>query len=342
MQVIDTSTTKSVISPNYNFVFNKINGSFSRWGATFDDDPECAPSPEIADIEISTICNHGCKFCYKSNTCDGTYMNLHTFKTVFSKLPNTITQVAFGIGDIDGNPDLYPIMQHCRDNEVVPNITINGSRMITPDYDKLSALCGAVAVSLYDYDTCRNAIVELGKRGLHQINIHCLLSEETFDKCMNIAYKAHSDPLLKRYLNAVVFLWLKPKGNRNSLHAVSEAHYKELMNVLKSNNVKFGFDSCSAPKVMALMPEHAESIEPCESTLFSMYINVDGEAYPCSFSENECGYTGIDMLNINDFNTDVWNSEQFNRFRSSVIGNKDKNGCRNCPLFNLEFGGKKS
>jgi len=101
MQVIDTSTTKSAISPNYNFIFNKINGAFSRWGATFDDDPECAPSPEIADIEISTICNHGCKFCYKSNTCDGTYMDLKTFKTVFSKLPNTITQVAFGIGSIN-------------------------------------------------------------------------------------------------------------------------------------------------------------------------------------------------------------------------------------------------
>jgi radical SAM protein with 4Fe4S-binding SPASM domain len=338
MPIIDTPTTKTVLSPNYNYVFDKINGTFSRWGSTVDDDPECAPSPEIADIEISTICNHGCKFCYKSNTCNGKYMTLDTFKLVFDKLPKTITQVAFGIGDIDGNPDLYTIMQYTRDNGIIPNITINGTRMSSHDYDKLSGLCGAVAVSLYDYETCKTSVVELGKRGLHQVNIHCLLSEETFNKCMNIAQKVHSDPLLAKYFNAVVFLWLKPKGNRNTLHSVSEAHYNELINYLKTNNVRFGFDSCSAPKVMNVMPEHAEYIEPCESTLFSMYINVDGKAFPCSFSEDECGYTGIDMLNINNFTTDVWNSEQYNRFRESVIKNKDKNGCRNCPLFNLKFG----
>lgn len=339
MPIIDTPTTKTVISPNYNFVFNKINGTFSRWGSTVDDDPECAPSPEIADIEISTICNHGCKFCYKSNTCNGKNMDFDTFKQIFDKLPETVTQIAMGIGDIDGNSDLYKIMQYTRSKGVIPNITINGARMSSHDYDKLSELCGAVAVSLYDYNVCKNSIVELGKRGLRQVNIHCLLSEETFDKCMNIAQKAHTDPLLEKYLNAVVFLWLKPKGNRNTLHAISEAHYNELINYLKTNNVRFGFDSCSAPKVMNVMPEHAEYIEPCESTLFSMYINVNGKAFPCSFSENECGYTGIDMLNINDFTTDVWNGEQYNRFRNAVIWNKDKNGCGNCPLFNLKFGG---
>ena len=340
MQIIDTSNAKTVVSEDYNFTFNKTNGAFSRWGTTLNDDPECALSPEIADIEISTICNHGCKFCYKSNTFNGKYMTLYTFKKVFDKLPKTITQVAFGIGDIDGNPDLYKIMQYTRTNGVIPNITINSARMTPHDYDMLSSLCGAVAVSLYDYETCRTAIHELGKRGLHQVNIHCLLSEETFDKCMDIAQKAHSDPLLSKYLNAVVFLWLKPKGDRNTLHAVSESHYNELINYLKTNKVRFGFDSCSAPKVMDVMPEHSEYIEPCESTLFSMYINVDGKAFPCSFSENECGY-GIDMLNINDFTTDVWNSEQFNRFRKSVIENKDKNGCRNCPLFDLKFGDEK-
>jgi MoaA/NifB/PqqE/SkfB family radical SAM enzyme len=341
MEIIDTKTMKFASSPGYNYFFNKINGEFSRWGKTFEEDPEYAPSPELADIEVSTICHNGCPFCYKSNNCNGMYMHLEKFKSVLSSLPNTITQIAFGIGDIDSNPDLYKIMQHCRDNGIVPNITINGSRMTPHDYDMLSGLCGAVAVSLYNYDTCKNAVVELGKHGLQQVNIHCLLSEETFNKCMNISQKAHSDPLLARYLNAVVFLMLKPKGDKNTLHAVSKAHYKELMACLKENNVRFGFDSCSAPKVMEIMPEQSESIEPCESTLFSLYINVQGKAYPCSFSENEGEYQGIDVAAAPDFITDVWNSDQFNKFRSAVINNKDKNGCRNCPLFSLEFGSEK-
>jgi radical SAM protein with 4Fe4S-binding SPASM domain len=340
VEVIDNNKFKTVISDNYNYSFNKIEGTFYRWGSTMDEDPDCAPSPELIDIEISTICNRQCAFCYKSNGPVGVYMHFEKFKEIFDKLPSTICQVALGIGDVSGNPDLYKIMKYCRDNGVIPNITINGSRMTEHDYEMLSGLCGAVAVSLYDYDTCKNAIVELGKHGLHQVNIHCLLSEETFDKCMDIAQKAHSDPLLARYLNAVVFLWLKPKGVKNSLHAVTEAHYKKLMACLKKNQVRFGFDSCSAPKVMALMPKQAERIEPCESTLFSLYINVEGKVYPCSFSENENGYNGIDVAAAGDFVTDVWNSDQFTRFRAAVIGNKDKNGCRNCPLFNLDFGCK--
>ena len=95
--------------------------------------------PEIADIEISTIC-HGippvgmdkpvpCKFCYKSNSGRGENMSLDTFKQIFHKFPRSLTQIAFGIGDIDSNPDLWNIMRYCRDNNyqfIVPNVTVNG------------------------------------------------------------------------------------------------------------------------------------------------------------------------------------------------------------------------
>jgi radical SAM protein with 4Fe4S-binding SPASM domain len=76
-----------------------------------------------------------------------------------------------------------------------------------------------------------------------------------------------------------------------------------------------------------------EYVEPCESTLFSIYINVDGIAYPCSFSEGVC--EGVSVIE-NDFLNDVWMSEPFMDFRDSVIGNKDENGCRKCPLYDLE------
>ena len=36
--------------------------------------------------------------------------------------------------------------------------------------------------------------------------------------------------------------------------------------------------------------------EPCESTLFSSYIDVNGDFYPCSFAENTKGWeTGISV-----------------------------------------------
>ena len=58
---------KLMVSPDYNWSFNPDDGTFIRWGKTLTDDPEFSPyGPEILDIEVSTICTRGCKFCYKS------------------------------------------------------------------------------------------------------------------------------------------------------------------------------------------------------------------------------------------------------------------------------------
>jgi hypothetical protein len=321
---------------SYNSIFNKETGFFARWGKTADEDPEwCKYGPEIADIEISTICHNGCKFCYKSNTPCGTYMTLETFKKVFAKLPKTVNQIAFGIGDIDSNPDLYAIMQYCRDNGVVPNITINGKRMRSYDYDMLSKLCGAVSISYYDDRSCIEAIRNLGKRGLEQINIHCLMSEETYEQCMKASSMKEWNSFVNKYLNAVVFLWLKPKGNTNTYHQISKKHYKNIIENAKCNKTNIGFDSCSAPHVMRIMPNQKNYIEPCESTLFSIYINVEGKAFPCSFCEGVDGYSGVDVINTDN----VWLNEEFAKFRVALLANKDENGCRNCPIYKLEYGG---
>ena len=129
-QLFDSKTAKVLRSPHYNYVYKKGPGTFARWGGTLEEDPAYSHlGPEIADIEISTVCNgvgNGpCKFCYKSNTGKGENMSLELFKKVFSKFPPVLTQIAFGIGDIDANPDLWNIMRHCRENGIVPNITIN-------------------------------------------------------------------------------------------------------------------------------------------------------------------------------------------------------------------------
>jgi hypothetical protein len=60
---------KVVASENYNYIFNRENGFFARWGKTKEDDPEFSPfGPEILDIEISEVCNMGCTFCFPSGT----------------------------------------------------------------------------------------------------------------------------------------------------------------------------------------------------------------------------------------------------------------------------------
>ena len=53
-------------------------------------------------------------------------------------------------------------MQHCRENGVIPNITVNGWNVEGEIADKITSLCGALAVSRYKpVDSCYNAIDKL-------------------------------------------------------------------------------------------------------------------------------------------------------------------------------------
>jgi len=332
----ETGDHKILRSQYYNYNFSKLTGFFARYGETAMDDPEWSSfGPEIADIEISTICNQGCEFCYKSNTAIGKNMDIETFKKVFDKLPKTIGQVAFGIGSIDANPDMFKIFKYCRDHGVVPNVTINGFYLNDCYREYLAKYCGAVAVSLYDYNVCYNAIYDLGECGMKQLNIHALLSEETYDRCMQVLKDTKTDERLKKFLNAIVFLWLKPKGRGEKLHQVSREKYEALVHYALVNNIRIGFDSCSASNFLKCpdTQQFKDFVEPCESTLFSIYINVDAVAYPCSFADGEC--EGVSVID-NDFLTGVWMSDAFINFRNKVTGNKDANGCRMCPLYKLE------
>lgn len=334
---------KTVSEPGYNYVYDPKNGYFARWGDKFADDPDFSPlGPEIADIEIATTCSRGCSFCYKSNTSKGEYMTLETFIQLFEKLPDNLMQIAFGIGDIDSNPDMWEIFAHCRDNGVTPNLTINGRGLTTDLADRFAAMCGAVAVSRYrPAGECYDAVKMLTDAGLEQTNIHMLLAEERITECKQLIKDCKSDSRLEQ-LNAVVFLSLKQKGKRNRLHPVkSEGAYNSVINLALENKVSIGFDSCGATRFLQSIEGHpnydriAMSVEPCESGLFSSYFNVKGEYFPCSFMEGEEGQQPIDVLNCNDFMTDVWNSESVLQWREKLLATQDGNPCRSCPHFEV-------
>jgi len=343
MKITNTKNNRILYSKNYNYIFNKKTGFHARWGKTADDDPDWSPyGPEIADIEISTVCSQGCKACYKSNVSKGKNMSLETFKKVFEKLPEALTQIAFGIGDIDANPDLYRIFKHCRENDVVPNITINGSRLTPYHIEQLASLCGAVATSRYDPDTCYDAIQALTEAGLAQCNIHQIIAEETLEACFQVVEDAATDPRLKD-LGAIVFLALKPVGRGKNMTPMRSAErYRELVDRALELEVGIGFDSCSAALFLKAMEGHRNYkqyqvlAEPCESSCFSVYVDVEGKMHPCSFLEND--FEGIDVVNCNSFIDDVWNNKRVVKWRENLLTTKEGGlveGCRQCPAFDI-------
>ncbi len=325
---------KKLTSQDYNYIFNMQNGYFARWGRTKSDDPHLSPyGPELLDIEVSTICHRECPWCYKSNNPSGTNMDFKTFKMIIDKVPQVLTQVAFGIGDIDANPDLWKMFSYCRDNQVIPNITINGQRLDDLLAERLANQCGAVAVSHYNDDACFSAVDLLAEKGLTQVNIHQLMASETFESCLKLIESSRNDPRLRK-INAIVFLALKPKGERNTFHPLPLGEFSELVHFALEHDVNIGFDSCSANNVLKVLRGHPNYslfrmlAEPCESSCFSFYVNVEGIAYPCSFLEGEPGYESINILTADDFMKDVWYHPFIKNFRDKLLQEK-----RNCPHF---------
>lgn len=342
---------KRCVSPDYNYHFNMKSGEFHRWGKTLKDDPVCGPV-EIMDIEVSTVCNGipdigsttatPCSFCYKANTKVGENMSFETFKNVFDKLPKTLTQIAFGIGDLSANKDLVKMFDYCRNNEVnpgvVPNLTINGWGLTDEWVAILAKHLGGIAVSAYaNKDVCYDAVKKMTDAGIAQTNIHKVISNESLESCYDLIDDAVNDPRLVN-LKAIVFLTLKPKGKRNKWNTLKDVNaYRELIEYAFERNIGIGFDSCSAKTFLAAMKDHprfeqfCQLSESCESTLYSAYIDVKGHLYPCSFTEGEGTWKeGIDVTAVANFDKEVWNHPKVVKFRADNIATTDERICGDC------------
>lgn len=359
MQIKDTVKMKMVRSSGYNYTFHKENGLFVRWGTNLDDDPAFSPyGPEILDLEISSgKCKSGCKFCYKRNGPNEEEVNMtfEQFKIILDKMPKVLTQIAFGLCDMHSNPDFFKMAMYARSKGIIPNFTTSGQD-VTPVVAELAGrLCGALAVSIVNkeksYDAIKLFTDEIGKPGntLNAVNIHFMLSEETWEKAFNIIDDVASDPRLKK-VNAIVYLQYKPKGhNTDAFHPISTVKkYKKLIAYSKDKGVGAGFDSCSAPLFFKTVEGQADEeqmlilAEPCESGLFSSYINCEGKYFACSFCEGEKGWEeGLDVLNCQDFLKDVWFAKKAIQWRATITTSscgcncKFVKQCRSCPVFNV-------
>jgi len=294
--------------------------------------------PEIADIEIVTgNCSGGCPWCYKSNPkTPGKVMTARTFDVILGKMPQSLTQVALGITDLDANPDLVEIMDICRFWDIVPNLTMTGLGNLAP-IDDIASLAGAIAVSIYPhtaskaYDTIcylTEFFPEL------QVNAHLLYHNDNPYFVERVIDDCSKDPRLA-LLGALVLLGIKPKGRGSNMKSLSSMEFFDLIDQAMEKGVPIGMDSCSAPKFLSWMENHPDQsrgmailVEPCESSLFSIYVNVDGTVFPCSFTEGREGYKGLDLIDTGSFMRDIWYSEEFTKFRGKLMEND-----RRCPAY---------
>jgi MoaA/NifB/PqqE/SkfB family radical SAM enzyme len=345
IQIVETTNIKQLRSRNYNFNFDKCTGFFQRWGKTTEDDPQMCPvGPEILDLEISVNgCPNACPFCYKNNrNVPATNMTLETFKAILNKMPPTLTQIAFGITGVQTNPDFIKMLAYTKTKGVIPNFTLSGIDLTDNLADEIVKHIGGLAVSAYNSDknVCYDTVKKFTDRGIKQTNIHLMTSKETLPFAYELLDDRRHDPRLAK-MNAIIFLGVKPKGR-------AVGHYtpltcQEFGDLLSHcSDLPIGFDSCSAPKYEAAVMSSAVTAEEkkhklqfsesCESSLFSLYINVHGEVWPCSFSENEPGIKPVSILEAKSFTEDIWCNDVLVAFRERLLATT-KNNCRHCPTF---------
>ena len=364
-KIFENDRVKLVRSEEYNYNFDKVDGRFISWADKIENDAEfCKYGPNIIDCEISTIC-HGignpkmydinnpyktcnvCSWCYKALTSNGKNMSLDTVKKIINKIPKTVCQIAYGVGSIDTNPELWDILEYTRSQGIIPNITINGWNLTDEYAEKLAKVCGAISISKYSpKDVCYNAVEKLAKfknkegYTLRQVNIHQLIAHETIKGCIEVIDDKLNDKRLEG-LNNIVFLTLKEKGDRNTMHIPTCEDYKKVIEHAIKNNIPIGSDSCGSGslyqvyKNLGLENQVKNCIISCESFgIESAYINVDGKYYPCSFAEGVGEWQdGLDVLNCEDFMKDVWYNPLLNKYRELSIKTKDCNGCRKCLVY---------
>ena len=349
-QLIETETFKNLVSPEYNYSFNKKNGFFVRWGKTLEDNPTWSKfGPEIADIEITTICNgvrdkegnrSPCKFCYKSNGPVGNNMSFETFKKIFHNLPKTLNQIAFGVdSEARSNPELFNMMNYCRHNsyqDIIPNITISDIDETTAK--RIIEVAGAVSVSCYmdrDKNICYN-IVERLNEDLKQVNIHMMLSKETLEYTKELFNDYKTDKRLSK-TNAIILLSLKQKGRGINYTPLDQKDFDGVLKLAFKNKITLGFDSCTCPKFLNSMRKNKKyqiyfsMSEPCESGIFSLFINVNGMFQPCSFIND----FSLDVVNCEDFIKDIWMNKETIKWRNKLINNTDEHEIRCCPVYKI-------
>lgn len=348
--VSDTKNRKIITtaSEQYHSVFNKENGDFARWGKTENDDPTwCSLGPEIADIEVSVNgCPNKCPWCYKGNDdSKPTNMSLETLKKILDKLPMCLTQIAFGITGIQTNPDFIMMLEESRSRNIVPNFTLTGIDLTDKLADATASLAGAVAISAYpgQKDLCYDTVKKFTDRGMTQVNIHAMVSQETICFVHEVIKDRKNDPRLAE-MNAIVLLGLKPKGRaKGKMTVARESDWEDLLREALTARVPFGCDSCSVGRLMKVVQKLGlddsakkrilQQVDGCESGAFSIYIDVHGQAWPCSFAENEPGKKGLDILVTENFTQDIWQSPTLDCFRIKNEVLKVKNGVPGCQIF---------
>lgn len=330
------------LDKKYHFyeLFNEKNGTLIRsnvYGTN--EDPKRRSFPELIDIGIMGSCQSGKSgMCAKAGidcyqvaaSSHKANMAFEDYERIIYQCKGKVFQVALGgAGDPNKHESFKEILKVTKENAIVPNLTTSGYELLDTEVELIKLYCGAVAVSYYsrltDGGESNSVTIDAIEKFVDVgciTNIHFVLSSDTIEEAI---FRLENDIWPKR-ISAIIFILYKPVGLGTETKQLKNDERLNFFLKLVINErypYRIGFDTCFTSALCNYEKQLSfESIDACEAARFSMYIDSELYAYPCSF-DNQVGEYKYNLKAHTI--QEAWDSEIFKKFCDI-----DKEHCAKC------------
>jgi MoaA/NifB/PqqE/SkfB family radical SAM enzyme len=313
-------------------------GLFARGDLANGVRPEWSPmGPDLADIHITDYCPMTCDYCYReSDPSKSTHMTVVDFRNILMAMRRTVNQIAIGGGSPQHHPQFIEILETAHHMGIVPSYTTNGLDMTDEILEASKKFCGAVAVSMHNFEFAIKTVKRMIAYGVPTA-IHVILSRDKIDSWKN-QVRLGSDGVGvlggEIPLYSCIFLMHKPIGRGNWDQHPTVEQKLEFMKTLQEYRgpIALGVDSCSSSSLIS--KSHLDKLPvinlgPCDSACFSVFVDEHLQVSPCSFNKT-------DLFSLEEFSfEEIW-KEKFQPYRERVLNTcpdcESRVICRSCQV----------
>ncbi len=304
------------------------------------------PLPSVANFEISTVCGLKCPMCqhgYGGNLHPNLFMPLDTFKSMWDKV-KSFTNVVYllGGGESFMHPNIYEIMEYCKDATIVihtnANTKMNFDKII--DYvNQIHFSVDGINQEMYEkyrvngsFEKVINNIRGLvkAKRQRNAASPEILFKFIAFKHTEQYADEAYE---LAESLDVDSFR-LEPAAFPG-LHLGIDT-YNEFMPT-KAEFKRLGY--IDFEKNEMCLPRYKDNA-CCTASFISYFVNVKGDISACCTLSTHPNIITFGNLSENSFE-EIWNHPKYQDFRIKVLKDRwQEPKCRGCFSAQPESAGK--
>jgi MoaA/NifB/PqqE/SkfB family radical SAM enzyme len=300
--------------------------------------PEWSPKgPDLADIHITDYCPMFCSYCYReSDPNKSTHMSVLDFRNILISMLGTVNQIAIGGGSPQHHPQFIEFLETAHNLGVVPSYTSNGLDMTPEIVEATKKFCGAVAVSMHNFEKALKCVKDLIALGVPTA-IHVILSADKIDSWTDMVRMGHNKTGVlggELPLYSCIFLMHKPIGRANWEQHPTKEQKINFMQTLRAYKgpVPLGIDSCASSSLISstsLSELPVDSLGACDSGCFSVFVDEHLLVSPCSFNKK-------DIFSLEDFTfQEIW-KDKFQPYRDRVMSTcptcESRTVCRSCQV----------